>query len=403
MKKRVVITGIGAVSALGKNIPEMMENMKAKTINYKVVPEDRFSTDHKTFLNNRGFMMDHDVYKQAWEKDSALMNEIADQCIEEALDSANLSKDTLQKETTGLCLGTSVGACFPMIQRIKKYIEEQVHDYDLGTYSTPKIVGSIAKKYKLKGPVSTISTACASGTNSIGRAFDLIENGRADIMLGGGMDIFTELTYTGFNSLFALSKTKCKPFSDTRDGMSLGDACGILVLESLDAAIERGAPIYGEIKGYHILNEAYHATAPHPEGKYALKCMKQAMKYGDTTADEIQYINAHGTGTQKNDSAELKACESLLKEKDEKTFVGSTKCLTGHTLGAAGSIEAIISLLSLQNGALFANYEATDLPESEKVDFVTSNKENVPIKNVLSNSFGFGGNMASILLSSYNS
>jgi 3-oxoacyl-[acyl-carrier-protein] synthase II len=183
--------------------------------------------------------------------------------------------------------------------------------------------------------------------------------------------------------------------------MSLGDACGILIMESLDAAKKRGATIYAEVKGYHILNEGYHATAPHPEGKYALKCMKTVLQNSKTNVEDIQYINAHGTGTPKNDGAEFNACENLLEDKKEKTYLGSTKCLTGHTLGAAGSIEAILSVLSIKHNTLFGNYEANDLPESEKIEFVTSNKENVPVNNILSNSFGFGGNMASILLSKY--
>ncbi len=400
MKNRVVITGIGAISSLGNNVEEMTVSLQNATVKYDVVPSDRFSTSHKMFANNKGFMMDHEVYKDAWEKDVSLMSEIAIKCIYEALDKAKLSEDELQRYTTGLCLGTSVGASFSILQRVKKMVEKSEDDYELSLYSTPKVLGKIAKQFKLGGYVSSISTACASGTNSIGRAFDLIENGKADIMISGGMDIFTELTYTGFNALLAISKTKCKPFSKTRDGMSLGDACAILILESLDSAIARGADIYAEVKGYHILNEAYHATAPHPDGKYALKCMKTALAYGNMTVNDVDYINAHGTGTSKNDGAELKACEALLLEKETKTYVGSTKCLTGHTLGAAGSIEAIISILSMKNSALYANYDATDLPESEKIDFVVQNKSNVPLKTVLSNSFGFGGNMASILLTS---
>lgn len=398
MKNRVVVTGIGAISSLGNNMEEMIDSLENGKIKYDTIPSDRFSTSHKMFSNNKGFMIDHEVYKSAWEKDISIMSEIAVRCIDEALKKANLSRDLLQQYTTGMCLGTSVGASFPILQRIKKSVEKDEDDYDLALYSTPKILGKIAREFKLRGYVSAISTACASGTNSIGRAFDLIENGKAEIMISGGMDIFTELTYTGFNSLLAISKTKCKPFSKTRDGMSLGDACAILILESLDSAIERGAKIYAEVKGYHILNEAYHATAPHPDGKYALKCMKSALDYGNMKIEDVDYINAHGTGTSKNDGAELKACEALLQNKKSKTFVGSTKCLTGHTLGAAGSIEAIISILSMQNNSLYANYDATDLPDSDKIEFVVQNKSHVPLNTVLSNSFGFGGNMASILL-----
>ena len=402
MKKRVVITGIGAISSLGKNIPEMIDSLKNGKVDYEKVPKKRFSTDHKRFLNNKAFMIGQGIYDHAFENDPCIMPEITSTCIMEALKDAGISIEKIQHNITGLCLGSSAGTCLPIIQRIKKEIEYHENDYELGLVSTSKIIGEIAKKFKIKGAVSSISTACTSGTNSIGRAFDLIENGKADMMLAGGIDIFTELTYTGFNSLFALSKTKCKPFSKNRDGMSLGDACGIVIMESLDSAVERGAYIYAEIKGYHILSEAYHATAPHPEGKYALKCMKKALAYADISVDDIQYVNAHGTGTPANDGAEFKACERLLKGKRETTYIGSTKCLTGHALGAAGSIEAIISILSIESNTLFGNYEADNLLESENMSFITSNKNNVPIKNILSNSFGFGGNMASIVLSSYN-
>jgi 3-oxoacyl-[acyl-carrier-protein] synthase II len=184
--------------------------------------------------------------------------------------------------------------------------------------------------------------------------------------------------------------------------MSLGDACAILILESYESAKKRGAKIFAEIKGYHILNEAYHATAPHPEGKYAFKCMNKTLEYAEASIDDIDYINAHGTGTGKNDSAELKGCEMLLKDKKTKTFVGSTKCLTGHTLGAAGSLEAVISILSIQNQTLYAAYDADDIMSSENIEFVTSNLKDKSIKSVLSNSFGFGGNMACIYITSIN-
>ena len=403
MKKRIVITGIGAISSLGKNIPEIMDNLTNSKTNYKKVPVKRFSTEHKVFLNNQAFMIDQGIYDHALENNPCIMPEVASTCIMEALKSTGMSIEKIQNNTTGLCLGISIGCSIPIVQRIKKAMKYHECDYELGLVSTPKIIGEIAKKFKIRGPVSAVSSACASGTNSIGRAFDLVENGKADIMIAGGIDIFTEFTYTGFNSLFALSKTKCKPFSKTRDGISIGDACGIVIMESLDSAIGRKAHIYAEVRGYHILSEAYHATAPHPEGKYALKCMEKALDCANISVDEIQYINAHGTGTPANDGAEFKACKCLLKEKKETTYIGFTKCMTGHTFGAAGSIEAIISILSIESNTLFGNYGAGDLPESENLSFITSNKNNVSIKNVLSNSFGFGGSMASIVLSNYNS
>jgi 3-oxoacyl-[acyl-carrier-protein] synthase II len=402
MKRRVVITGIGSISSLGNNIEEMETNLFNGNIKYESVPVERFSTNHKTLSNDKGFVMDQNVFNSALKQDASMMVEVAIKTIEEALKKAKISVAELQSRNAGLCLGTSVGASYAILNRIKKSVENNEEDHHLALYSSPRVIGNIASKFKLKGSVSAISTACASGTNSIGRAFDLVENGKSDLMICGGLDVFTELTYTGFNALMAISKTKCKPFSKSKDGMSLGDASAILILEDLESAIKRKAHIYAEVKGYHILNEAYHPTAPHPDGIYALKCMQKTLEYANMKAENIDYINAHGTGTLKNDGAELKGCESLLVDKRVKTYMGSTKCLTGHTLGAAGSIEAIISILSMKNNMLYANYdEGVEMPTVEKINFVTQNIKNITINNVLSNSFGFGGNMASILLSKY--
>ncbi len=398
MKNRVVITGMGGLCSLGTNIKEIRNNLLLGKLQYKKVPEDRFSTESKFFRNDKGFIIDHVKYKAAQDKDVAIMTVLAIDSIKEALSDAKLTPEDIQEKKTGLCLGTSVGASFPILQRVKKAVQNNEDDYDLALYSTPRIIGKIASSFKLNGPVSAISTACASGTNSVGRAFDLISNGRADFMIGGGVDIFTELTYTGFNSLLAISSSKCRPFSKDRDGMSLGDACGVLIMESLESAKRRGAKILAEVKGYHILNEAYHATAPHPEGKYSLKCMDAVLKKSKMTVDDLDYINAHGTGTSKNDSSEMLGIENLLRSKASKTYMGSTKSLTGHTLGAAGSIEVIISILSMQEKCLFAVEDNYVFPDSDKINFVKENKENVEVNTVLSNSFGFGGNMASIVL-----
>ena len=232
-----------------------------------------------------------------------------------------------------------------------------------------------------------------------GRAADLIRDGREDVVICGGIDIFTELTYSGFNSLMAISKNKCHPLTVNRDGMSLGDACATLILESYDSALRRGAPIYGEIKGYCTLNEAYHATAPKPDGEFACKCMWNALADAGLDISDVDYVNSHGTGTVKNDTAEICGLETLFAGKADKTLVNSTKGMTGHCLGAAGSIEAIICLLSIRNRTVYADDNGLPYPDSEKLDFVAKNRPDVDIRVAVSNSFGFGGNMASIVIS----
>lgn len=398
MSKRVVITGIGNISSIGNNVEEMVSSLEQGINLYDYIPNERFSTEHKLFRNNRGFMIDINMFNKAKEKDISVLYPIACQCISEALSKAKLNTHNLKQYKTGLCLGTSVGACYAMMERIKNQVKFNKDGFELTKYTTPIMIGKIAKYYNINGTVSAISTACASGTNSIGRGFDLIKNEKEDIVICGGIDLFTELTYTGFNSLFALSKNKCRPFAIQRDGMSLGDACCIFILESYDTAISRGAKIYGEVKGYHILNEAYHPTAPHPEGKYAAICMEKALKDSHMDINQIDYINAHGTGTEKNDEAEFKGLEILLRDKSTPIYMNSSKGFIGHTLGAAGSIESLIGLLSLENQIIYGencNYEHL---ASKKIKFINTIKKNISINAFISNSFGFGGNMASVVI-----
>lgn len=402
MSNRVVITGLGCVSSLGNTISEMLIRLKNGINGYERIPCERFLTDHKLYRNNQGFIMDQELYVSSKNDEPSTIYSIACKCINEAIKDASLSPENLEELKTALCMGTSVGASYIMMERIRGQIYFNEENYEFGKYTTPIMIGKIACKFKINGTVSTISTACASGTNSIGRGFDLIKNGKEDLVICGGVDVFTELTYSGFNSLMAISKNQCKPLTNERDGMSLGDACSILILESYDSAKARGAKIYGEIKGYHTLNEAYHATAPHPDGIYAYRCMKNALAESQMDINEVDYINAHGTGTEKNDQSELKSLELLLKDKKAKTYVNSTKGLTGHALGAAGSLEAIICLLSMQNNTIYANGKEYKYPNSEKIEFVKENKESVQINAVMSNSFGFGGNMASIVIKNTN-
>ena len=181
--------------------------------------------------------------------------------------------------------------------------------------------------------------------------------------------------------------------------MSLGDGCAMFILESLESAKNRHADIYAEIKGYHILNETYHPTSPHPEGIYALKCMKSALEMGNLSVNDVDYINAHGTGTKINDSSEFKAINNLLADRDNPTFVNSTKGLTGHTLGAAGSMEALICMLCMKNNTIYGDDRDYETLRSPKINYVNKPLHNIPVNVCVSNSFAFAGNMSSIVLS----
>ena len=215
----------------------------------------------------------------------------------------------------------------------------------------------------------------------------------------GGIDLVSELAFNGFNSLLALSRGRCKPFGIERDGMSLGDGCAIFVLESYESAKQRGATVYAEVKGYHILNETYHPTSPHPDGIYALSCMKSALEMAHLNIEDVDYINAHGTGTKINDSSEFKAINDFLVNRQGACWVNSTKGLTGHTLGAAGSMEALLCILSMKNNIIYGDGRDYETLCSSKVDYINQNLNDISVNVCVSNSFAFAGNMSSIVLS----
>lgn len=396
---RVVVTGIGTCSSLGNNVKETEENLNINRIYFKEVPEFRFKTDNTFFRTNKCFQIPEDTYLNYKSQDLSVMYPMAKDCIQQAVSSAKLTQATLRKTNTSLCIGMSVNTTFIREKVIYERYINKVEAWDEIKYTTPILVSKIAKEFDVNGVVSVISTACASGTNSIGRAFDLIRSGRTDIVICGGIDIVSELAFNGFNSLLTLSRNRCKPFGIDRDGMSLGDGCAMFILESLDSARNRGAHIYAEVKGYHILNETYHPTSPHPDGINALKCMKSALKMANLSINDLDYINAHGTGTKINDSSEFKAINSLLADSDNPVFVNSTKGLTGHTLGAAGSMEAMICMLSMKNNTIYGDGREYETLSSPKFNYINKNLQNVAVNICISNSFAFAGNMSSIVLS----
>lgn len=396
---RVVVTGIGTCSSLGHNVNETEESLNLSRVYFKEIPEFRFKTENTFLKINKCFQIPEDTYLNYKSQDLSVMYPMAKDCIQQAVSSAKLTKATLRKINTSFCVGMSVGTTFVREKVIYERYINKVEAWNEIKYTTPILVSKMAKDFDVNGVVSVISTACASGTNSIGRAFDLIRGGRTDIVICGGIDIVSELAFNGFNSLLALSRNRCRPFGIDRDGMSLGDGCAMFILESFESAKNRGADIYAEVKGYHILNETYHPTSPHPEGINALKCMKSALEMANLSINDVDYINAHGTGTKINDSSEFKAINNLLADRDNPVFVNSTKGLTGHTLGAAGSMEALICMLSMKNNTIYGDGRDYETLSSPKVDYVNKNLQNVPVDICISNSFAFAGNMSSIVLS----
>jgi 3-oxoacyl-[acyl-carrier-protein] synthase II len=264
----------------------------------------------------------------------------------------------------------------------------------IANYPTQKPVIDAQEAFGFSAPCQVIANACASGTNAIGHAFECVRSGRYQRVLTGGYDTLSELVFTGFDSLQASTPEKCRPFDQHRTGMVLGEGAAILALENLDIARARGVPVLAEIIGYGISTDNFHITQPDPSGIGAQKAMQQALQSAGISADEVDYINAHGTATMFNDAAEGKAINGLFNG----VPVSSTKSMMGHSLGAAGAIEAIICLLALQHQFLPPNINFGALDQDLDLNIVANESRPAVVRTALSNSFGFGGTNASILM-----
>jgi 3-oxoacyl-[acyl-carrier-protein] synthase II len=265
------------------------------------------------------------------------------------------------------------------------YYQPQQHAIDL------------ADAFGFTGPITVIANACASGANAVGHGWELVRHGRADRVLVGGYDGLSQLVFAGFDSLQALSGTSCRPFSATRDGLALGEGAAVLCLESRDDAISRGASILGEIIGYGAVTDCHHLTQPHPEGDAALMSMNRACAVAGVTPDQIDYVNAHGTGTPLNDSAEASAINRWAGDAVSRCRVSSTKANVGHLLGAAGAVETVVCLMTLQEQWLPPEI-GVDQPDPICQFELVRNPQDARVETVLTNSFGFGGANASLVL-----
>ncbi|HSO71468.1 MAG TPA: beta-ketoacyl-[acyl-carrier-protein] synthase II, partial [Thermodesulfobacteriota bacterium] len=268
--------------------------------------------------------------------------------------------------------------------------------------------GQIAIEFGAHGPNLSLETACAAGAHAIGDSFKLIQRGAAKVMFCGGVEsVITPLAVGGFNAMRALStkndapEKASRPFDRDRDGFVIGEGGGLMLLEDLEFALERGASILGEIVGYGLTGDAYHMTAPAPDGEGAIRCMQMALSDAGLAPQEVQYINAHGTSTDLNDAAETKAIKAVFREHSAQLAVSSTKSMTGHLLGGAGGVEAVLSVLALLNGIIppTINYETPD-PDCD-LDYVPNQARKAELSCALSNSFGFGGTNAVLIFKKY--
>ncbi|RNC28614.1 MAG: 3-oxoacyl-[acyl-carrier-protein] synthase 2 [Candidatus Dichloromethanomonas elyunquensis] len=407
MKKRVVITGIGAVTPLGNDAESFWQGIKQGKLGISgITAFDTAGFKSTLAAEVKGFdpetLLDR---KEAKRMDRYC--QLAMVAAEEAYKDAGLESAEINRERLGVIVGSGIGGLLTIEEQHSRLLEKgpgRVSPFFIPMSICNMAAGNIAIKLNARGICTCIVTACATATNAIGESFHKIRNGEVDIIITGGSEApITPLSVAGFISMTALSSSSDParasiPFDKERDGFIMGEGAGILVLESLEHARQRNAKIYGEVLGYGATCDAYHMTAPAPGGEGGARAMQLAIEDAGIKAEEVSYINAHGTGTPYNDKFETEAIKSVFGEIARKVPVSSTKSMTGHLLGAAGAIEAIVCVKATQEDFIppTIGYQAAD--EECDLDYVPNIGRKHRVDYALSNSLGFGGHNATIIL-----
>lgn len=410
--RRVVITGIGCATPVGIGKEEFWNSLinGISGISY-ITNFDNEEYASKIAGEVKNFSPEEYIdKKEAKRMDKFTQFAVAGTKL--AIEDSKLDIDKVDKERFGVIIGSGVGGIETLEKQHTNLLKKgprRVSAFFIPMMITNMAPGQISMLYGAKGPSFAVTSACASGTHAIGEAFRMIQRGVSDVIITGGSEAaVSTMAVAGFSSMKALSTrndepTKAsRPFDKDRDGFVIGEGSGILIVEELEHALKRNAHIYGEIVGYGATSDAYHITAPDPEAVGAANAMRLALEDANVECNKVDYINAHGTSTYYNDKLETLAIKKVFKEHAYKVAISSTKSMTGHLLGAAGGIEAIASVLAIENGIIppTINYETPDL-ECD-LNYVPNESINREVNYVLSNSLGFGGHNASLLFKKFD-
>lgn len=409
--KRVVITGLGAVTPIGLGKDEFWDSLIQGKSGVGFVT--RFDTiNHETKIAAEVKDFDPSLYMNKKEaKRMDLFSQYAIAATKMALEDGNIQLDTIDLEKVGSIIGSGIGGIQTLEDEKKKMDEKgpgRISPLFIPMMISNMAAGQVSMTFGLKGSSMTITTACASATHAIGEAFRMIKSGYMNMAVTGGTESsITPLSMAGFISMKALStnnenpKVASRPFDKNRDGFVMGEGAGIIILEELEHALNRGAKIYAEIAGYGSTSDAFHITQPDPEAKGATRAMEYAIVESGESKEDVGYINAHGTSTYYNDKLETLAIKNLFGDHAKNINISSTKSMTGHLLGAAGGVEAIATTLAIYNEMVppTINYENPD--EECDLNYTPNIAVKRSIKCALSNSLGFGGHNASILIKKY--
>ncbi len=409
LEQRVVVTGLGAVCAVGNDVPGLWKSLtEGRGGIGPLTTFDAAKFDSRIAGEVKGFQPEAYGLNS---KDIRRMDKFVQYAVasaHQAIKDAGLDLEKINRLRSGVLIGSGIGSLHTIEKEFQVYLEKG--PAKLSPFLIPMLIvneasGQVAITFGLKGPNSCVATACASGSHAIGDAFKILERGDADLMVCGGTEsCITYLGVGGFCALKGLStrnnapEKASRPFDRERDGFVIAEGSGLVVLETLDHASKRGARIYAEITGYGMSCDAYHITAPDPEGEGATRAIREALRDARIAPEEVDYVNAHGTSTKLNDKIETLAIKKALGTHAKKVMISSTKSMTGHLLGAAGGVEFVACCLSIRDGVVppTINYEYPD-PDCD-LDYVPNTARKAKIEVCLSNSLGFGGHNATLIV-----
>lgn len=408
--RRVVMTGLGALTPIGNTVPETWENA-LKGVN-GIAEITRIDTTKFT-VNVAGELKNFNIEDYIDRKEARRMDRFTQYAVvasDEAVKDSGLDISGEKAERVGVWIGSGIGGIQALedgLNVLRDKGPRRVSPFFVPMMIPDMASGQVSIRHGAKGPNGATVTACATGTNSIGDAFKIIERGQADAMITGGAEApITNMGVAGFQANKALANSDdpnyaSVPFSKDRSGFVMGEGAGIVVLEELEHAKARGAKIYAEVVGYGSTGDAHHITAPAENGEGGARAMKEAIKDAGITAEEVGYINAHGTSTPYNDLFETLAIKTVFGSHANNLLINSTKSMTGHLLGATGGMEAIITALSLKEGKVHPTINLTNPDPECDLNYVPDGTVDADIKYALTNSLGFGGHNASLLLKKY--
>ena len=411
MKKRVVITGLGCVTPVGTGKEDFWVNIKSGVSGIDKITRFDY-TNYQTQIAGevKDFTPEDYISKKELKKMDRF-TQFAMVASKLAVADSELDLNSIDRYRMGTVIGTGIGGVETIEAQHKNLLEKgnrRVSPFFIPMMIGNMAAGQVAIEFGAKGPSTNICTACASGTNSVGDAFKIIQRGDADIMIAGGTEAaVAEFAVAGFCNMKAMSTNNDKPqqasrpFDKDRDGFVMGEGCGILILEELESAKNRNAKIYAEIVGYGMTSDAYHITTPAENGEGAARSMQVAINDAGIEPSQIDYINAHGTSTYYNDLYETMAIKSVFGEYAKNVSVSSTKSMTGHLLGASGAIEAIVCALAIKDNFVPPTINLENPGEGMDLDYTPNKGKERVINYALSNSLGFGGHNATIVLKKY--